>query len=94
MKLIGATDTFVRAPFLIEGIVLGIIGATVPLLAIYYIYDKAIGYVMGQFQGVTSQLEFLSTQTIFHVLVPMAIVIGGGIGLIGSNITLRKHLKV
>lgn len=94
MKLIGATDTFVRAPFLIEGIVIGIIGAMVPLTAIYYIYDKAIGYVMGQFQGVTSQLTFLSTHTIFQVLVPMSVLIGGGIGLVGSNITLRKHLKV
>ncbi len=94
MKYIGATDTFVRAPFLIEGIMIGLVGAVIPLVAIFYVYDNAIGYVMGQFQGVTSQLAFLSTGTIFRVLIPMALIIGGGIGVIGSMITLRKHLKV
>ena len=59
MKLIGATDYFVRAPFVVEGIV-----------------------------------KFLSVNEIFHNLIPVALILGVGIGFIGSRITIRKHLRV
>ena len=46
MKYIGAKDGFVRAPFVIEGIVIGFIGAALPLVALYFMYDKAVAYIL------------------------------------------------
>lgn len=94
MKLIGATDYFVRAPFVVEGIVIGLIGAAIPLGILYVLYGKIIEYIGDKFQFISSMLQFLSVQEVFHTLVPVALVLGVGIGFIGSWITIRKHLKV
>lgn len=94
MKLIGATDFFVRAPFTIEGIIIGLLGATIPLVALYFIYSSVVGYVMSQFQTITSAFSFLPVNDVFAVMVPLALLIGAGIGFIGSRITLKKHLNV
>ncbi len=94
MKLMGATDMFVKGPFLIEGIVIGLVGAVIPLFFLYLVYKNIVLLVLGQFQSLQSIVVFLSTKEIFQVLAPMALIIGGGIGFIGSYISLRKHLKV
>lgn len=94
MKLMGATDFFVKGPFLIEGMLIGLVGAVIPLFFLYLIYKNVIVYVLGQFQSLSSIVVFLSTNSVFAVLVPLALIIGGGIGLVGSYISLRKHLKV
>ena len=94
MKLIGATDVFVRLPFIIEGIVIGLIGAIFPVIALILIYRKVIVYLMTQFQSFTNIVSFVSSRDIFMVVIPMALAIGAGIGLLGSMITIRKHLKV
>lgn len=94
MKLIGATDYFVRAPFVVEGIVIGLIGAAIPLGILYVLYDKVIVYIEEQFTFIGSMMKFLSANEVFHTLVPVALVLGVGIGFIGSKITIRKHLKV
>lgn len=94
MKLIGATDFVVRSPFLIEGIILGLIGAALPLVAIYFIYNKAIGYVMQEFAVLDSILAFLPVEQIFNTLVPIALILGVGIGFLGSAMTVRRHLRV
>lgn len=94
MKLIGATDYFVRAPFIVEGIVIGIVGAAIPVIGLYFVYQKVISYLIGQFQTITSNFTFLTARQVFAVMTPMALLIGGGIGLVGSIITIRKHLKV
>lgn len=94
MKYIGATDFFVRAPFVVEGVLIGLVGATFPLIAIYYLYSNMITYVMSQFSGLTTIVNFLPVETIFRVLLPMGLLIGAGIGFIGSMVSIRKHLKV
>lgn len=94
MKLIGATDFFVKAPFIVEGIIIGIIGASIPIAALFFIYREVMTYVMTQFQAFTDKISFLSAQYIFATLVPVALIIGAGIGFVGSMITIRKHLKV
>ncbi len=94
MKLMGATDMFVKGPFLIEGIVIGLIGAAIPLVVLYIVYRNVVLLILGQFQSLNSIVVFLSTGEIFAVLTPLALIIGGGIGFIGSYISLRKHLRV
>ncbi len=94
MKLIGASDYFVRAPFVVEGILIGIIGALIPLGILYLVYDKIIQYISGEFSVIGRMLNFLSAKEVFHILIPVGLILGVGIGLLGSRITIRKHLKV
>lgn len=94
MKLMGARDIFIRAPFMVEGVMIGLVGAALPLLILLVIYEKVIKDILDQFGTVGSHMTLLSTNEIFSVLVPAAFIIGGGIGLVGSMITMRKHLKV
>ncbi|MBQ7480638.1 MAG: ABC transporter permease, partial [Lachnospiraceae bacterium] len=78
MKLIGATDFVVRSPFLIEGILLGIIGAAIPLIAVYFIYNNIIVYATQQFVILNDILQFKTSREIFSVLIPVALVLGVG----------------
>ena len=94
MKLIGATDFVVRAPFVIEGIILGVVGAAIPLAAIYFLYKKAIDYLVERFAVLDSLLKFLSITEIFTTLLPASLILGAGIGFLGSFMTARKHLRV
>lgn len=94
MKYIGATDFFVRAPFVLEGMLIGLIGAIVPLWIIYSIYNYALTYVMEQFNVLSKLLNFLPVETIFHVLTPASLCVGVGIGFLCSITTVRKHLHV
>ena len=94
MKLIGATDFLVRAPFIVEGVTIGLIGAAVPLGLLFVLYDKIVTYVAEQFVFVGELLQFVSPNVLFEGLIPIAMSLGVGIGFIGSIWTIRKHLKV
>lgn len=94
MKYIGATDGFVRAPFVLEGMVLGLIGAAIPLTALYFLYNTAVEYVLTRFNVLTGVVEFIPVANIYRILVPISVALGIGIGLIGSFWTTRKHLRV
>lgn len=94
MKYIGATDFFVRTPFVIEGILIGLIGAMVPLGLIYLFYNYVIEYITGRFAVLVKLLNFLPVETIFATLTPVSLGIGVGIGFLGSITTVRKHLRV
>ena len=59
MKYIGATDAFVRAPFLLEGIVLGVIGAAIPLVGLYFCYNAAVSYILNKFNVLTGVVDFI-----------------------------------
>ena len=94
MKYIGATDFFVRAPFVVEGLVIGLIGSVIPLGLIYSLYNYVIDFVNVNISILSGLLQFVSIAEIFYYLVPISIVIGAGIGFLGSFTTVRKHLKV
>ena len=94
MKLIGATNFVVRSPFLIEGILLGIIGAGIPLAAVYYIYIYIIQYAADHFVILNDLLQFRTARDIFSVLIPVALILGVGLGFFGSLFSVKKHLKV
>ncbi|EOT24704.1 hypothetical protein C805_02916 [Eubacterium sp. 14-2] len=94
MKLIGATDYFVRAPFIVEGILIGIIGSLLPLLILYRMYRSIISYVGEKFLWLSGMMEFLPVDRVFSTLVPVGLILGVGIGFLGSRLTIRKHLKV
>lgn len=94
MKYIGATDFFVRAPFVLEGMLIGLIGAAVPLGLIYSLYNYALNYIVERFLVLSGFLNFLSVDEVFHFLIPISLGVGVGIGFLGSISTVRKHLHV
>ena len=94
MKYIGATDAFVRAPFVLEGMVLGVIGAAIPLAALYFLYNTAVEFILTKFNVLTGVVDFIPVWQIYQVLLPIGLLLGIGIGFIGSIWTTRKHLRV
>ena len=94
MKYIGATDFFVRAPFVIEGMIIGVIGALIPLAVVYVIYNQAMLYVAERFAYLSQLMQFLEAEAVFANLTPVCLGMGVGIGFIGSFTTVRKHLSV
>ena len=94
MKYIGATDFFVRAPFVIEGILIGVFGSALPLGTIYVLYNKVVEYIGTKFSVLSGLLNFLPVNTVFSTLAPVVVAIGVGIGFLGRFITVRKHLRV
>lgn len=94
MKYIGATDFFVRSPFVVEGMLIGLIGAAIPLGFIYTLYNVVLSYVMERLSMLSSLLSFVTVEEVFRVLVPISLGLGVGIGFLGSFTTVRKHLRV
>lgn len=94
MKYIGATDFFVRSPFVIEGIILGALGAVFPIIVIYFLYNRVIEYVMIRFSKLASFITFLPVGDVLYYLVPTSFILGIGIGFLGSVFTVRKNLHV
>lgn len=94
MKLIGSTNSFVRAPFVIEGIMIGLIGSVIPLVVLVIVYSKLIGLVISKFGVFARSIPFAPQSLVFAILIPIGLGIGVGIGLIGSFFSIRKHLKV
>ena len=94
MRLIGAKNSFIKAPFLIEGIVIGLVGAIFPLILLYFLYNKLITYVGTQFTGLSNVMDFLPAAQLFQTLLPVGMALGVGLGFFGSIVTLQRHLKV
>ncbi len=94
MKLIGATDFFIQAPFFIEGALLGTVGAAIPLLLLYGLYHRIVIFISGKFAGVFGgSMQFLNTEQVFSGLIPISFGIGIGIGLLGTWLTLKRQLR-
>lgn len=94
MKYIGATDFFVRSPFVIEGIIIGGVGSLLPLGLLYLMYNIVVEFIAQKFTVISSFLSFLPVTEIFKLLSPLCLAMGIGIGFLGSMITVRKHLRV
>jgi len=94
MKYIGAKDFVVRAPFVLEGLILGLIGAAIPLGLLYFLYGQATSYIMNRLVILSNLLNFLPAREIFTYLLPIGLGMGVLIGFVGSFFTVRKHLRV
>ena len=95
MKLIGATDSFVRAPFVVEGLILGLIGSVIPMVILYFGYNALMTKVLTKFGFLSSMSGvLLSVKQVFVYVGPVSLILGLGIGLTGAIITVKKHLQV
>ncbi|MBQ8804633.1 MAG: permease-like cell division protein FtsX [Tyzzerella sp.] len=93
MKYIGAKDSFVRAPFVLEGVLIGLIGASIPLVVLYFAYGKTVSYILTKFSILNNILDFLPTAEVYKTLLPVGLLLGVGIGFLGSFFTIKKHLR-
>ena len=94
MKYIGAKDFVVRSPFVIEGLIIGLFGAVIPRALLYFLYDKAVVYIMEKFSILKNIITFLPVGNVYIYLLPIGLAMGIGIGFLGSYFTVRKHLRV
>ena len=94
MRLIGATNFMIRAPFVFEGVILGLIGAGIPLADMYFIYRQTVSYVIERFQLLSGIIQFLQVGSIYPTMAAISLALGGGLGFIVSFVTIRRHLKV
>lgn len=94
MRLIGATNGMIRAPFVIEGTVIGLIGALVPLAGMTALYNRVSDYLTNRFHLLTDIFRLLPLSAVFPTMAGSALALGMGIGFVVSFFTIRKHLKV
>ena len=88
MKYVGATDWFIRWPFVVEGVIIGFYSALIALAVIFGIYF----FVERNFSF--QDFTLLPFANLIPVIVVMFAIVGIGIGTVGSAISIRKHLKV
>ncbi len=94
MRYIGATNFMIRAPFLVEGLLLGLLGVLVPLGGIWVLYEKGMLYLEENYSMITGLVEPLALGTIFPYMTGGALMLGVGIGLLVSFVTIQRHLRV
>ena len=87
MRLIGATNWMIRAPFLVEGIVIGLIGAALPLAGIFVLYQRAVEYIEEHYAIMTGIFSPMSIDVMFPSMVAVALSLGVGIGFFASFFT-------
>lgn len=94
MKYVGATNGFIRTPFIIEGIIIGLFSGLISIL----IVGGGYNYITNAFaQSETWQklsINLLSFSDIFGQIVLVYMLLGVGIGVIGSSISMKKYLDV
>lgn len=91
MKYIGATDRFIRVPFIIEGVSIGIIGAAIAFAIISWGYIIVYGMVEKSGYEMFMLLDYSS---VWYIVAILFAAVGGFIGMFGSMISMRKYLKV
>ncbi|WP_019229342.1 MULTISPECIES: permease-like cell division protein FtsX [Sedimentibacter] len=96
MQYIGATNGYVRGPFMIEGILLGLIGSLVAILIISLGYNYIINYLAGRYVALLSGISgyMVGVEMILNDLIIIFLTIGIGIGILGSLVSLKKFLSV
>lgn len=94
MKYVGATNSFIRWPFIVEGVIIGLVSGAISLViiaSIYLLVEQNIGFI-----GFLSNLglTLLEFSEMFNLILIVYLVLGVGIGVLGSTLSMRKYLKV
>lgn len=93
MKYVGATNSFIRWPFIIEGILIGIIGAIIPSVACFLIYIEAVNLINYNLY-LNAIISLKPALDLFLLIVPLSLILGILLGIIGSVNSIKKHLDV
>ena len=92
MKYIGATNSFISWPYVVEGVVIGLVGAVISLVLVILGYTYFVNIDFALFEAIN--LEFCTVGSVFLPLSAWFIGIGVLLGAIGSAVSIRRHLKV
>ena len=93
MKYVGATNSFIRWPFIVEGMIIGIIAAMISILILGVAYNLLTDKILQSAINSMINIQLLSFSEIFTLVIAVYLTLGIGIGLIGSMISLRKYLE-
>ena len=94
MKYVGATNGFIRGPFIVEGVIIGVISAIITLAIVGLAYNSAINGILSSSVIQIINMTLYGFSDIFLKLLIVYLVLGTGIGILGSAISMRKYLKV
>ena len=94
MKYVGATNSFIRWPFIVEGIIIGILSAIFTMLIIYGGYTLVAQKVIGIFANIKLNVSLLTFNDIYKLILAVYMALGIGIGVLGSSISMKKYLEV
>lgn len=94
MKYVGATNSFIRWPFIVEGIIIGLISALITVFIVGLIYNAATNGIIETETFKQLNLKLYTFKDMFKLLMTTYIALGAGIGIIGSSISMRKYLEV
>lgn len=94
MKYVGATDWFIRWPFIIEGLLIGLIGSLIPSLICMVSYSKIVELINSKLSFLLNIAQFKSGSELFSLIIPLTLLLGMLLGALGSITSIRKHLNV
>lgn len=94
MKYVGATNSFIRWPFIVEGIIIGVISALITILIIYGGYTLIISNIIVAFSKIQVSISLLTFKDLYQLILIVYMALGIGIGVLGSSISMRKYLEV
>ena len=94
MKYVGATNSFIRGPFIVEGIIIGIIAALITVCIVGLLYNVIIEKIESSMILQQMQVSLLQFQDLSRYILIVYAVLGIGIGIVGSSISMRKYLEV
>ncbi len=93
MSVIGATDFFIQAPFVVEGILIGALGSLIPVVVLHYAYDKVTESLATQFGELIGNFRFISGSDLTRKFAPIALLFGAGVGFVTSWATARRQVR-
>ena len=93
MSIIGATDFFIKAPFVVEGALIGILGSILPMGILYVLYGEIVRTLKDQFESVFTTMNFIDRAEIMQRFVPLALIFSLGLGIIASSMTAKRQIR-
>lgn len=94
MKYVGATNNFIRCPFIVEGILIGIISGLISILIVGFSYNLILQQLLKTDIVNTIGISFVNFTDMFSLIIIVYMILGSGIGVIGSSMSMRKYLDV
>ncbi len=94
MKYVGATNNFIRWPFIVEGIIIGIIAGIISMTIIGTAYSFIANKIVNSSFMQVTNMSLVGFGEMFNLIVIIYLILGIGIGVLGSSISMRKYLKV
>ena len=93
MSIIGATDFFIRAPFVVEGVLIALLGSILPIGILYFVYGEVIETLKEQFSSIFQSLRFLERNEIMRDFIPLALLFSLLLGFIASHLTAKRQIR-